>query len=168
LAQGSGDGADPGATMRALLLVAYGAGVVSMADNVIKPYVLHGQSNMHPLLALISVLGGVQVLGPIGILVGPMLVAFVQALLNMLNKEIKSIGKEAVKEGAELEMMSGVHPAAKLEAEAAVGNAGLIDQLASVAPAPAAPAYTSPADKRKPAERSPKAPASVKRRRKRK
>jgi predicted PurR-regulated permease PerM len=60
-----------------------------MVDNIIKPYILHGQANLHPLLALLSVIGGVQVLGPIGILVGPMLVAFLQALVNMLNKEIE-------------------------------------------------------------------------------
>ena len=31
----------------------YGAVVVSMADNIIKPYVLHGQSGIHPLVALL-------------------------------------------------------------------------------------------------------------------
>ena len=59
---------------------------------MIKPLVLHGQSNLHPLVALISILGGVQTLGPIGILVGPMLVAFIQALLNMINKELLRFG----------------------------------------------------------------------------
>jgi predicted PurR-regulated permease PerM len=73
----------------ALMLAVYCGGVVSMVDNIIKPYILHGQANLHPLLALLSVIGGVQVLGPIGILVGPMLVAFLQALVNMLNKEIE-------------------------------------------------------------------------------
>ncbi len=69
----------------------YGAAVVSSIDNFIKPYVLHGQSNLHPLLALLSVLGGLQLLGPIGILVGPMLVAFMQALLEMLRKELDGL-----------------------------------------------------------------------------
>jgi predicted PurR-regulated permease PerM len=78
----------------AFVLAAYCGGVVSMVDNIIKPYVLHGQANLHPLLALLSVIGGVQVLGPIGILVGPMLVAFLQALVNMLNKEIQQMGNE--------------------------------------------------------------------------
>jgi hypothetical protein len=64
--------------------------VVSGLDNVIKPYVLHGQSNLHPLLALLSILGGVQVLGPIGILVGPMLVSFLQALLSILQREVEN------------------------------------------------------------------------------
>ncbi len=78
----------------AVLLGVYGAGVVSMADNLIKPLVLHGQSNLHPLLALLSVLGGVQALGPIGILVGPMVVVFLQTLLNILHRELTDGGDD--------------------------------------------------------------------------
>jgi predicted PurR-regulated permease PerM len=63
--------------------------VVSGLDNLIKPYVLHGQANLHPLLALLSILGGVKVLGPIGILVGPMLVSFLQALLSIFQREVR-------------------------------------------------------------------------------
>ena len=79
----------------AVLLVVYGTGVVSMAANVIKPMVLHGQSNLHPLLALLSVLGGVRALGPIGILVGPMVVVFLQTLLNILHRELTDGGEES-------------------------------------------------------------------------
>lgn len=75
----------------ALGLGVYGAVIVSMADNFIKPYILHGQSNLHPLLALLSVLGGVTALGPIGILVGPMVVVFLQTLLNILQRELRSM-----------------------------------------------------------------------------
>ena len=74
----------------AIILAIYCTIVVSGIDNVIKPFILHGQSKLHPLLALLSILGGVQVLGPVGILVGPMLVSFLQALLNMLRKELDS------------------------------------------------------------------------------
>jgi predicted PurR-regulated permease PerM len=80
----------------AIILAIYCTIVVSGIDNVIKPYVLHGQSKLHPLLALLSILGGVQVLGPVGILVGPMLVSFLQALLNMLRKELDSFGGPVV------------------------------------------------------------------------
>ena len=74
----------------------YGFVVISMADNFIKPWVLHGQSKLHPLLALLSVLGGVKALGPIGLLVGPMVVAFLQVLLTMLNSELRHIEKNAL------------------------------------------------------------------------
>ncbi|MEZ6087730.1 MAG: AI-2E family transporter [Pirellulaceae bacterium] len=72
----------------AIGLAVYGVLVISMIDNIIKPLVLQGQSNLHPLLALLSVLGGVQVFGPIGILMGPMIVVFLQTLLEILNREL--------------------------------------------------------------------------------
>lgn len=77
-----------GRPVAAIILGIYGALIVSSSDNFIKPLVLAGQSNLHPLLALLSVLGGVQALGPIGILVGPMVVVFLQTLLNILQREI--------------------------------------------------------------------------------
>ena len=73
-------------------LALYGLLIVSTSDNIIKPLVLHGQSNLHPLLALLSVLGGVAALGPIGIFVGPMAVVFLQVVLQMLNAEMKAFG----------------------------------------------------------------------------
>ncbi|MEX2139415.1 MAG: AI-2E family transporter [Pirellulales bacterium] len=86
----------------AILLAVWGAAVVSMVDNLIKPLVLHGQSNLHPLLALLSVLGGVKALGPIGIFVGPMAVVFLQAGLKMLNTEIGKFERVSLKEQAVL------------------------------------------------------------------
>lgn len=78
----------------AIILGIYCLAVVSMVDNVIKPLVLRGRSNIHPLLALLSVIGGVQALGAIGIIVGPMAVAFLQTLLEMVNKEMVAMSKE--------------------------------------------------------------------------
>lgn len=80
-----------GRVWSAVLLAVYCAIVVSQSDNVIKPMILKGRSNIHPLLALLSVLGGVKALGPIGILVGPMVVVFLQTLLNILHREMTSL-----------------------------------------------------------------------------
>ncbi len=81
----------------AIGLAIYGVAVISMADNFIKPFVLHGTSNLHPLLALLSVLGGVTALGPIGILIGPMVVVFLQTLLKILQRELATMDGEAAK-----------------------------------------------------------------------
>ncbi len=78
-------------TTAAVILAIYGACIVSTSDNVVKAIVLHGQSRLHPLLALLSILGGVAAVGPIGILVGPMVVVFLQALLNILHRELASM-----------------------------------------------------------------------------
>jgi predicted PurR-regulated permease PerM len=76
----------------AIALAIYCAIMVSGLDHLIKPLILHGQSKLHPLLALLSIVGGIEVLGPVGILIGPMLVSFLQALLIMLRKELDSFG----------------------------------------------------------------------------
>ncbi|MAV34670.1 MAG: hypothetical protein CMJ59_04350 [Planctomycetaceae bacterium] len=76
------------------LMMVYGFAIISAADNVIKPLVLHGQSQLHPMLALLSVLGGVQALGPIGIVVGPLVVAVLQTLLNILHRELTAFETE--------------------------------------------------------------------------
>jgi predicted PurR-regulated permease PerM len=70
------------------LLAGWGTIVVGSSDNLVKAFVLHGQSSLHPLLALLSVLGGVQSLGPIGIVVGPMAVTMLQTLLGILQNEM--------------------------------------------------------------------------------
>jgi predicted PurR-regulated permease PerM len=118
----------------AVILAAYSTVVVSGIDNVIKPLVLRGQSNLHPLLALLSILGGVQVLGPVGILVGPMLVSFLQALLEMLRKELDSFSEP---EQSVVEVLAGtaVPPAGAL---AAPGDS-------ASAPAPRPPQAKQPA-----------------------
>lgn len=92
--EAAAEGARSWLYIKAGFLAVYGVLVISMADNVIKPLVLQGQSKLHPLLALLSVLGGVQALGPIGILVGPMVVAFLQVLLTILQREIHAIDEE--------------------------------------------------------------------------
>jgi predicted PurR-regulated permease PerM len=70
------------------LLAAWGIMVVGTIDNLVKALVLHGQSQLHPLLALLSILGGVQALGAIGIVVGPMAVSMLQTLLGIVRREL--------------------------------------------------------------------------------
>lgn len=88
----------------AIILAVYGATAVSSIDNVIKMYVLHGRSTLHPLFALLSVFGGVKVFGPIGVLVGPMVVVFLQTLLEILNHELVSTETDEQQEAARAEL----------------------------------------------------------------
>ncbi len=80
----------------AILLAVWGLLVVATVDNVVKMFVLHGQSQLHPLLALLSVLGGVQALGPVGIVVGPMAVVLLQTLLGILQHELDRLDNEPI------------------------------------------------------------------------
>lgn len=71
----------------ALVLAIYGAAVVSQVDTVVRVWVLKDSVRMHPLLVFVSILGGIQVLGILGLVVGPTTAAVLFALLRAMRKE---------------------------------------------------------------------------------
>ncbi|HKT80671.1 MAG TPA: AI-2E family transporter [Vicinamibacterales bacterium] len=68
--------------VRALILVGVGFGIVSGADNVVRPMMLSGRAKMNGLVIFISLLGGMTVFGVLGLVLGPILVATAMALLQ--------------------------------------------------------------------------------------
>ncbi|MEZ6053602.1 MAG: AI-2E family transporter [Planctomycetaceae bacterium] len=74
----------------ALFVGAYGAAVVSTADNLIRAHVLHGAANMHPLLALVSALGGLKLVGLWGVFLGPIVAALFYTLLKVMDDRLES------------------------------------------------------------------------------
>lgn len=73
----------------AIGLVVYGTAIVSTSDHLIRAYVIHGTAKLHPLVALISVLGALQVVGLWGVFVGPIIAAFFYALLKILHDRLE-------------------------------------------------------------------------------
>lgn len=51
--------------------------VVGLSDNVIRPWVQSSHGGMHPLIALLSIFGGLEFFGAAGIFIGPVVAAFV-------------------------------------------------------------------------------------------
>lgn len=72
---------------KGLLLLGWGAGVVAMADNVIRPLVLSESTKMHGLQTLLALLGGLQAFGLLGLFIGPVVLAVTKALLQILQEE---------------------------------------------------------------------------------
>ncbi len=72
---------------KAVFMLAWGAGIISSADNIVRPLVLSGRVKMNTLLIFFSLLGGAQAFGVIGLFLGPMIVSVVMALLRMLEQE---------------------------------------------------------------------------------
>jgi len=64
----------------ATFLLAWCIGIVSMADNVLRPLFISKATNLSILLVLIGVMGGIYSFGLIGLFVGPVLMAVAQAL----------------------------------------------------------------------------------------
>ncbi len=63
--------------------------VVATVDNVIRSLILKGQSEMHPLLALVSAFGATNLMGPPGIFLGPIIAAIFVSFLRILSLELR-------------------------------------------------------------------------------
>ena len=58
--------------------------VAGLMDNIVRPIVLKGHGDMHPLLALIAIFAGINMFGLLGVIFGPIVAAMLLALLNSL------------------------------------------------------------------------------------
>ena len=74
-----------------ILLIILGTVIVSNVDNLVRMRVLKGTAGMHPLLTLISVLGGVELMGVIGAFIGPIVAGVFVALLLILKQQLDEI-----------------------------------------------------------------------------
>lgn len=70
------------ASLFKIALMAVVAVVAGLMDNVVRPIVMKGSGDMHPLLALISIFAGIQMFGILGVIFGPIVAAMLLALLN--------------------------------------------------------------------------------------
>lgn len=80
-----------GEVLAGVLLAVYGLTIVSTSDNLIRALVLSESAQMHPLLALLSALGALQVVGLWGIFLGPVVAAFFYSLLKILHDRMQGI-----------------------------------------------------------------------------
>ena len=55
---------------------------VTLIDNVLRPWLVAGRAEVNTLTVFIGVLGGVSALGPIGVFLGPLVLALVIALIR--------------------------------------------------------------------------------------
>lgn len=60
---------------RPIFLAAWGFGVVSLVDNLVRPLAMRRGANLHPIILFFSILGGLQAFGFTGIFLGPLVVA---------------------------------------------------------------------------------------------
>lgn len=71
-------------------LVVWGVVAVGLIDNFLGPRIVGRGMRLHPLLVILSVLGGVAFWGPVGFLLGPLAISLFFALLDiyvyLLNK----------------------------------------------------------------------------------
>lgn len=72
-----------GTYVDAVGLTVWGLLAVGLIDNLLGPYLMSRGNEIHPFLVLISVLGGISLFGPIGFIVGPVVVSLFIVLLEL-------------------------------------------------------------------------------------
>lgn len=88
-----------GHILSGILLIAWGAGVVALIDNVLYPVLVGRELGLHTVIIFISLLGGVAVLGPSGLIIGPVIVSITVFLLEVWRNR----GEEALAEAVQPE-----------------------------------------------------------------
>lgn len=67
---------------RGILLISLGFILVSSSDKVLRPMLIAGRARLNELLVLVSLLGGLEAFGFIGIILGPVIVATCVGMLK--------------------------------------------------------------------------------------
>lgn len=73
--------------LKAVILLAAGVLIIGLADNILRPILISGRSQLNGLLVFISILGGVVAFGLLGIVLGPIVVALGVAVVEAYTTE---------------------------------------------------------------------------------
>jgi len=77
-----------GMQIQALGLLLWSMLLVGMIDNILSPYIISKNTEVPSLFILFSILGGISLMGPIGIIMGPLTISFLYSLVSIYRKEI--------------------------------------------------------------------------------
>jgi predicted PurR-regulated permease PerM len=77
-----------GHVVKGLVLLGLGAGVISSLDSVVRPLFVGKKLHANAMVIMIAMLGGVKAFGFLGLFIGPVVVALIITLSEMLHEEI--------------------------------------------------------------------------------
>jgi predicted PurR-regulated permease PerM len=75
---------------KAALLAIWGGLIVSTIDNILYPILIGSHLRAHTVTILLSILGGIALFGPIGIVLGPVLFTVATTLLDIWRTRTQS------------------------------------------------------------------------------
>jgi predicted PurR-regulated permease PerM len=76
---------------KALILTAWGAGVVSLIDNLLYPLLVGQRLRLHTLPVFIAIVGGILLFGSAGLILGPVTLAVTVALIDVWSRRTSGI-----------------------------------------------------------------------------
>jgi predicted PurR-regulated permease PerM len=69
---------------KALILTVWGTLVIGTVDNFLRPKLVGSRTRLHELVIFFAVLGGLSVFGVLGVVLGPVVVAIAQSIVEVL------------------------------------------------------------------------------------
>lgn len=82
---------------KAVILFSCALVAIAVVDNMVGPYLMSRGNNLHPFVVLLSVLGGISVFGPIGFIIGPVVMSLFVVLLEIYMHNVAMIDKKGTK-----------------------------------------------------------------------
>jgi len=81
---------NPAQVLIAISLMIYSAVIINVIDTTLRPRIMKKSVNIHPLVTIFSVLGGIYYFGPLGILYGPLIIVFFVSIVDIYHKKFMS------------------------------------------------------------------------------
>jgi predicted PurR-regulated permease PerM len=78
-----------GSIGKGLFLLVYCVVIVSSVDNILRPWIVGGRVELHPLVLLFFIFGGVEAFGFLGLFLGPVVASVLVALFDILREELR-------------------------------------------------------------------------------
>jgi predicted PurR-regulated permease PerM len=74
--------------VQALGLLLWSMLLVGTIDNILNPYIISRDSEIPSLFILFGILGGISLIGPVGILIGPLVLSLLFSLISIYKKNL--------------------------------------------------------------------------------
>lgn len=68
-------------------LLLYGTFIISSADNILKPKLIGDRAGLHPVFVLLGVIGGLELFGFAGFIIGPLILSALKSFIDIYQKE---------------------------------------------------------------------------------
>jgi predicted PurR-regulated permease PerM len=76
-----------GKTLAGVFLLCWSVLVVGLVDNLLKPLLMKGDMNLNGAVVFFSLIGGALLFGPVGLIVGPLALAFFLTMLRLAQRD---------------------------------------------------------------------------------
>ena len=77
-----------GAYLKGVILLSFSILVISQIDYFLRPYFISGKTELHSLFLFFSILGGLNLFGFLGLILGPIIIALCMSVLEFYRQDL--------------------------------------------------------------------------------